>query len=67
MDDVKAKNGIDEWMPGLYDADITFAYPEGVYSSGVTATASVFVQATGVQPQLDDTAGEGIEEANEND
>lgn len=68
MDDVKAKNGIDDWMPGLYDADVTFAYPEGVYSSGVTATASVFVQATGISPQIGDTAAaEGTEETHEND
>ncbi len=67
MDDVKVKNGIDDWMPGLYDADVTFAYPEGVYSSGVTATASVFVQATGIPPQPGDTTGEGTEETHEND
>lgn len=44
MDDVKLKNGIEQWVPGIYDADVTFAYPEGVYSSGVTTTVSVFVQ-----------------------
>ena len=47
MESVKSKNGIDEWVPGLYDADVTFSYPEGVYSSGVAATASIFVQAEG--------------------
>ncbi|MCR5746519.1 MAG: hypothetical protein K6G03_02320 [Lachnospiraceae bacterium] len=45
MNDVKVKNGIQTWTTGLYDADVVFAYPEGVYSSGVTATVKVFVQA----------------------
>jgi hypothetical protein len=45
MEDVKIKNNIDEWTPGLYDAEVTFAYPEGVYSSGVTTMVKVFVQS----------------------
>jgi YbbR domain-containing protein len=44
MEDVKIKNNIDEWTTGLYDAEVTFAYPEGVYSSGVTTMVKVFVQ-----------------------
>ena len=44
LDDVKAKNNIVEWLPGVYDADVTFAYPEGIYSSGVTTTVSVLLQ-----------------------
>lgn len=47
MDDVKIKNGIDPWITGIYDADVTFAYPEGVYGSGVTATTKVFLHAMG--------------------
>lgn len=53
MDDVKIKNNIDEWTTGLYDADVTFAYPEGIYSSGVTSIVKVFVQS--------DAAPEGAE------
>ncbi|MBR1523519.1 MAG: hypothetical protein IJ641_03580 [Lachnospiraceae bacterium] len=53
MADVKVKNGIDEWVTGLYDADVTFAYPEGVYSSGVVATTTVFLQ-----PEMGIPAGE---------
>lgn len=45
MDDVKTKNGLDQWITGIYDADVTFAYPEGVYGSGVTATTKVFIRA----------------------
>lgn len=45
MDDVKSKNGLMEWVPGIYDADVSFAYPEGIYSSGVTTTVSVILQA----------------------
>lgn len=56
MDDVKSKNGIDQWVPGIYDAEVTFAYPEGVYSSGVTTTVSLFVQ----------TDTQGIPETTEN-
>lgn len=55
MDDVKIKNNIDEWTTGLYDADVTFAYPEGIYSSGVTSIVKVFVQP--------DAAPEGAEAA----
>lgn len=55
MDDVKIKNNIDEWTTGLYDADVTFAYPEGIYSSGVTSIVKVFVQS--------DAAPEGAEAA----
>ena len=55
MDDVKIKNNIDEWTTGLYDADVTFAYPEGIYSSGVTSIVKVFVQS--------DVAPEGAEAA----
>ncbi|MCR5774224.1 MAG: hypothetical protein K6G42_03980, partial [Lachnospiraceae bacterium] len=47
MDAVKEKNGITEWVPGIYDAEIVFAYPEGVYSSGVATTVSVLVQSVG--------------------
>lgn len=45
MNDVKSKNGLTEWVPGIYDADVSFAYPEGIYSSGVTTTVSVILQA----------------------
>ncbi|MBQ1880487.1 MAG: hypothetical protein II156_02510 [Lachnospiraceae bacterium] len=55
MDDVKIKNNINEWTTGLYDADVTFAYPEGIYSSGVTTIVKVFVQS--------DAAQEGAETA----
>lgn len=55
MDEVKIKNNIDEWTTGLYDADVTFAYPEGIYSSGVTSIVKVFVQS--------DAAPEGEEAA----
>lgn len=55
MNDVKIKNNIDEWTTGLYDADVTFAYPEGIYSSGVTSIVKVFVQS--------DAAPEGAEAA----
>jgi len=55
MDEVKIKNNIDEWTTGLYDADVTFAYPEGIYSSGVTSIVKVFVQS--------DAAPEGAEAA----
>ncbi len=44
LDDVKSKNGIVEWLPGVFDANVTFAYPEGVYSSGVATTVSVLIQ-----------------------
>lgn len=57
MDDVKIKNNIDEWTTGLYDADVTFAYPEGIYSSGVTSIVKVFVQS--------DAAPEGAEAADD--
>ncbi len=50
MNEVKAKNGITEWITGLYDADVTFAYPEGVYGSGVTTTVKVFVQDNSLIP-----------------
>ena len=53
MDEVKTKNGIDTWTTGLYDADVTFAYPEGVYSSGVTTTVKVYVESV---PEAADTA-----------
>ncbi len=52
MDDVKTKNGLNEWVPGVYDADVVFSYPEGVYSSGVVTTTSVVVQAEGM-PLID--------------
>ena len=44
MNEVKAKNNIEEWTTGLYDADVVFAYPEGVYGSGVVTTVKIFVQ-----------------------
>ncbi len=50
MNEVKSKNGITEWTTGLYDADVTFAYPEGVYGSGVTTTVKVFVQDNSLIP-----------------
>ena len=50
MDDVKARNGLEQWIPGIFDADISFAYPEGVYSSGVTTTVSVILQPDGQRP-----------------
>ena len=50
MDDVKSKNGIGEWEPGVYDADVIFSYPEGVYSSGVVTSTSITVQPGGIPP-----------------
>ncbi len=44
MNDVKQKNNLDTWVSGVYDATVTFAYPEGIYSSGVATTVSVYVQ-----------------------
>ncbi len=56
LDDVKSKNGLEQWGPGIFDADVTFAYPEGVYSSGVTTTVSVILQpdGQGVPDHVDD-------------
>ena len=45
LDDVRQRNGIEDWTSGLYDAEVTFTYPEGVYGSGVPAYTQVFVQA----------------------
>ena len=50
MNDVKTKNVIEEWIPGGYDADVTFSYPEGVYSSGVVTTTTVIIQPEGMPP-----------------
>ena len=50
LDDAKVKNGITEWIPGIYEADVTFAYPEGIYSSGVTTTVSIFLQVDNQRP-----------------
>lgn len=62
MDEVKTKNSIDDWYPGMFDADVTFAYPEGVYSSGVSTKVRVFLQPSGGIPAENDEAAISVEE-----
>ncbi|MCR5409796.1 MAG: hypothetical protein K6E90_02330 [Lachnospiraceae bacterium] len=47
MDDVKARNGLDSWAPGVYDAEVSFAYPEGVSGSGVSTTTGIMLHPAG--------------------
>ena len=47
-----------EGEPSVHDVDVTFAYPEGIYGSGVATTVKVLLTPEGTQAETEEGAAE---------